>query len=57
MHVITSDCAYQIIDQPWATQLFVNAASPSAVPEPSSLALLGVGVIGLIGWVRRRRTA
>jgi len=25
MHVITSDCAYTVINQPWAIQLFLNA--------------------------------
>jgi hypothetical protein len=30
------------------------ASSPSAVPEPGSLALLGTGVLGLLGTLRRR---
>ena len=30
------------------------AASPAAVPEPSTFAILAAGAIGLIGWARRR---
>ena len=32
----------------------VTAAEP--IPEPSSLALLGLGAIGLAVWRRRRKT-
>ncbi len=37
----------------------VNLAFQRAVPEPSSVALLGIGALGLVGygWRRRRRTA
>jgi hypothetical protein len=34
-----------------------DAANPTAVPEPSSLALLGVGGLGVMTWVRRKRGA
>ncbi len=56
MHVITSDTAFQVIDQPWATQLFVNAVMPNAIPEPGTLAIMGLGLVGL-GVMRRRRAA
>jgi len=48
MQVITSDTAYEVIDQAWATQLFVNAVT---VPEPCTVALLSLG--GLL--LRRRK--
>jgi hypothetical protein len=57
MHVITSDTAFSVIDQPWATQLFVNAAHGVAVapvPEPSTFVMLGCGLLGLLSFARRR---
>jgi hypothetical protein len=32
----------------------LNASSPAATPEPGSLALLGTGVLGLLGLARRK---
>ena len=33
----------------------ITTASPAAVPEPSSIVLLGIGGIALIGYARRRK--
>jgi hypothetical protein len=37
--------------------LLVEPQAPPPVPEPSALALAGVGVPGLLGYVRRRKRA
>jgi PEP-CTERM motif-containing protein len=52
MHVITSDTAYQVINEPWAQRLFLNAVG--VVPEPTSAMLLIGGVVGLVGYRKRR---
>ena len=57
MQVITSDTAYQVINQPFASQLFNNAVNfknVGAVPEPSTWAFMLVG-FGAIGFGMRRR--
>jgi len=33
----------------------VTLAAPAAVPEPSSIAMFGIGALGLFGYGRRRR--
>ena len=45
----TSAIAFQDID--------VNGPSTSSVPEPGSLPLLGLGAIGLVGFLRRKRAS
>ena len=41
----------------WDTSALYTTGVVTLVPEPSSLALLGVGAIGLLGYAWRRRTA
>lgn len=54
LHVITSDTAYQVIDEGWARQIFLNAAGVSSeIPEPSTYVLVGAGLLLLAGRVRR----
>lgn len=59
MHVITSDTAYQVINEPWAATLLDNAvnfggATP-AVPEPSTWAMLLLGFFAMGGAMRSAR--
>jgi hypothetical protein len=54
------DNTYNQINASGATPLAITAgaadlvASPANVPEPTTLALLGIGTIGLLGRRRRR---
>ncbi len=56
MHVITSDTAFDVIDQPWAGRLLANAAG-AAVPEPTTWARMGVSGALISGgyYIRKRR--
>lgn len=63
LHLITSDTAYQVVDQPWANQIVSTAAGPVLpagpaieVPLPIS-AVIGAGLLlaGFGGWRLRRR--
>jgi hypothetical protein len=54
LQVITSDTAYTVIDQPWASNLLNNAVNISAVPESSTWAMMIIGFCG-IGFMAYRR--
>jgi hypothetical protein len=38
-----------------ATVVYGAPAPPTTVPEPSSMLVLGSGVVGLLGFLRRRK--
>lgn len=48
------DMPYQNINE-FHFAFLITAANPTAVPEPGSLALLGLGGVSLAGWACRRR--
>jgi hypothetical protein len=57
LHVITSDTAFTVIDQPWAAALLNNAVNfdaVAAVPEPSTWAMMILGFCG-VGFLTYRR--
>ena len=60
LQVITSDTAYQVINTPWATKLFVNAVNLNvgAVPESSTwmMMIFGFGLVGSTLRLRERKS-
>ena len=55
LQVITSDTAFDVIDQPWAGLLLANAAGIVAVPEPTTWALIGLCSLGSGAYVWNKR--
>jgi len=51
------DCAgvSQTMDFPDRMLTVTNAPPPSEIPEPTTILLLGSGLAGLAGYVRRKR--
>jgi hypothetical protein len=47
LQVITSDTRYDIVNQSFASHLLANAAVSGEVPEPTTMALLGLGLLGI----------
>ncbi|MCW7076012.1 MAG: PEP-CTERM sorting domain-containing protein [Candidatus Syntrophoarchaeum sp.] len=55
---VSADClAHGITGYYGSTNVTFEAASITAVPEPTTLALTALGMLGVLGFVRRRREA
>lgn len=58
LHVITGDCAYEVINQPWATQIFLNAVECAPpIPEPLTLFATMAGLGAVAAYLRKRLRA